>query len=82
MGRTIPSYTASIDSFISVLERISKRTGSLEEVIEETKRRIRYFQNESYDEDIDPQTLVILTMISVIEDECKRNGKAQGGRNQ
>ncbi|ABP95235.1 MULTISPECIES: hypothetical protein [Metallosphaera] len=71
MGRTIPSYTGSVDRFISELERISQRTGYLEDVLAETKRRIRYFQNASYDESIDTQTLVLVAMISVIEDMCK-----------
>ncbi|AWR98673.1 hypothetical protein [Metallosphaera hakonensis] len=71
MGRTIPSYTASIDSFISELERISKRTGTLDEVIQETKKRIRYFQNAAYEEGIDTQTLVLLAMISVIDEKCR-----------
>ncbi|BCS93511.1 hypothetical protein [Metallosphaera javensis (ex Sakai et al. 2022)] len=71
MGRTIPSYTGSVDRFLSELERISERTGYLEDVLKETRRRIRYFQNASYDESIDTQTLVIVAMISVIEDMCK-----------
>ncbi len=72
MGRTIPSYTASIDSFISEVERIAKRTGTLTEVIEETKKRIRYFQNAAYDEGIDVETLVLLAMMSVLEERCRQ----------
>ncbi|BDC18542.1 DNA polymerase II [Acidianus sp. HS-5] len=76
MGRTQPSYTKAVNEEISKIEKVLERTHSSEllDYLEKAKERVRYFQNASYDEDLDPRDIVLLSILSSIAEECK-NGR-------
>lgn len=75
MGRTQPSFTRAVDSQLELLKRISSRlhSSSLEKILEKTKEKVRYLQNASYDEFVDPYDLVFLAMLLVLAEECEKN---------
>jgi len=77
MGRTQPSFTASVDSEMEKLSRIANRVGlpCLRRAVTEASKRVRYFQNASYDEMMSPQELVMLALISAVaEGFCSDGG--------
>jgi len=74
MGRTQPSPTSSIEAEFRKLYRVARRVGDepFVKLISEAEERVRYFQGASYDEDLDPWEVILLSTLSVVAEREER----------